>query len=149
MGWVGEYPRVRLWHVHSARTRLVGQEVELTVSTTPIAVRRPARGVTHATVECRACGDVLEVGVRSASATRTVKVLLLLLGIFAGVVAVLFFLSTPIMTEYKTTAEYDAAGWSILGLCVSGGLVIGMLVGCRTFDGVWLRRGGGPHRLTY
>lgn len=147
MGWISEYPRVQVRHLHSARPRIGAWE--LTVSLTPIAVRRPTHGVKRASVACRACGDELHLRLHSATATRLVKALLLLLGIAAGTAAVLFFLRTPIVIEYETTAEYDAAGWAILGFCVSFGLMIGMFLGCHLVDGVRLRRGGALHRLTY
>lgn len=118
---------------------------ELTVILTPIAVRRPPRGVKRATVMCRVCGQALDVRVHSATNTRVTKLLLLLLGIAGAVAAVVLF---PL--GITTDAFHADDGWKIVGSAVlSFSLALGGFMGFVVFDGARLRRPGTEHRLTY
>ncbi|MFI7611157.1 hypothetical protein ACIBP6_08050 [Nonomuraea terrae] len=137
MGWIREYPRVQVRHLHNARPKF--GEWELTISVTPIAVRRPARGVKQATVVCRACGAELGVRVHSAMSTRVTKLLLLLLGIVA----------TPATVALSLIMVETDNGGAIAGAWVSLFLALGGFIGCYFVDGVRLPKGGALHRLAY
>lgn len=114
---MGEYPRVRLQHVHDVQVKLT--ETTYTYTLHPIRVRRPARGHQNATVSCGACDVELDVRIYSARRTLVNRMLLFLVGLVSlAVLVILAVIGNPVGPSVAPLAIGGTVAWIVGVFCL-------------------------------
>lgn len=139
MAKVGEYPRVRLTHVHSEEEReyIVIATHKIRYSLHQIPVPRPATGVVVDTVACGSCDAHLEVRVFSPAERLRAKLRWLAVLLVGAVIAVVGTSALVALDQADDLSVAPMLLWLLTNAIGLGAVVTGGLYLC-TEDGVRL-----------